>query len=184
MKDLIQDILGKLLEGLGLPFSAITIDESEPGMIRVNIESGNPSRLIGWHGETLNALQHLVKSIVRTKEKMEKAPFIVLDVDGYRRDQEDKVCRMAEQKVEFVRNKKTRVALPPMSPYFRRVVHLFISNHPEYADIATESVGEGDYRQIVLRLKEGGMDEGEELQPIISGANEGEKVTGFDNLDI
>jgi len=70
-----------------------------------------------------------------------------------------------------------------MSPYFRRVVHLHIANHPDYQDIATESVGEGDYRQIVLKLKEGSMDEGEELQPIIAESKE-ERVEGFENLDI
>lgn len=182
MQALIKDTLGTLLKHLGLEFSEITVDAADASMIRVDIISANPSRLIGWHGETLNALQHMVKSIARTKEKLEKAPFIILDVDGYRRDQEDKVCRMAEQKIDFVRRKKTRVALPPMSPYFRRVVHVYIANHQDFQDITTESVGEGDYRQIVLRLKEGGMDEGEELQPVI--AKDEEKVTGFDNLDI
>ncbi|OGG91280.1 hypothetical protein A3H16_02320 [Candidatus Kaiserbacteria bacterium RIFCSPLOWO2_12_FULL_53_8] len=182
MQDLIKDTLGKLLTELQLEFSEITVDASDTSMIRVDIISVNPSRIIGWHGETLNALQHLVKSIARTKKKMEKAPFIIVDVDGYRRDQEQKVCGMAEQKIDFVRRKKTRVALPPMSPYFRRVVHVYIASHPDYQDITTESVGEGEYRQIVLRLKEGGMDEGEELQPVIS--KDEEKVVGFDNLDI
>ena len=182
MQDLIKDTLGKLLTELQLEFSEITVDASDTSMIRVDIISVNPSRIIGWHGETLNALQHLVKSIARTKKKMEKAPFIIVDVDGYRRDQEQKVCGMAGQKIDFVRRKKTRVALPPMSPYFRRVVHVYIASHPDYQDITTESVGEGEYRQIVLRLKEGGMDEGEELQPVIS--KDEEKVVGFDNLDI
>ena len=182
MDTLIKEILGKLLTELQLEFSEINVDDKDATMIRVDIISVNPSRIIGWHGETLNALQHLVKSIARTKEKTERAPFIIVDVDGYRRDQEQKVCGMAEQKIDFVRSKKTRVALPPMSPYFRRVVHVHIASHPDYQDITTESIGEGDYRQIVLRLKEGSMDEGEELQPVIS--KDEEKVVGFDNLDI
>jgi len=184
MQDLIKETLGSLLKELNLEFSEITVDASDISMIRVDIISANPSRLIGWHGETLNALQHLVKSISRTKQKTEKAPFIVLDVDGYRKDQEAKVCSIAEQKIDFVRRKKTRVALPPMSPYFRRVVHLFVSNHADYQDITTESVGEGEYRQIVLKLKVGGMDDGEELQPVITNSEEGERGTGFENLDI
>ena len=88
MQDIIKDTLGTLLKELQLEFSEITVDASDSSMIRVNIVSANPSRLIGWHGETLNALQHLIKSIARTKEKTERAPFIVLDVDGYRKDQE------------------------------------------------------------------------------------------------
>lgn len=181
MQDLIKPTLETLLNELALSFSKITIEE-DGDIIRVDIESSEASRLIGWHGETINSIQHLLKSIIRAKQNAERAPFIVLDVDGYKKQQEDKVCHIAEQKVDFVRRKKTRVALPPMSPYFRRVVHLFISSNPDYADLTTESVGEGDYRQIVLRLKEGGLDEGEELQPVIT---EGEEpVGGFENLDV
>lgn len=187
MNELIQQTLEQLLTQLGLSFSKITVDESDAKMIRVDIESSEASRLIGWHGETINAVQHLLKSIIRSMEKLEKAPFIVLDVDGYRRAQEQKVCSIAEQKIEFVRSKKTRVALPPMSPYFRRVVHLYIANHDDYQDITTESIGEGGYRQIVLKLKKGGMDEGEELQPVIeenAPVIDEEAVGGFEDLDV
>ncbi len=181
----IQDILGKLLTHLSLPFDAINVTQEDGGITRVDIVSTNASRIIGWHGETLNGLQHLVKSIVRAKEKMEKSPFLVVDVDGYRRMQEDKVRKVAEQKADFVRRTGSRIALPPMSPYFRRIVHLYIAGTPAMSDLMTESVGEGDLRQIVLRLKDesaGGTNaEGpasEELSPVMA------KDDGLENLDI
>jgi spoIIIJ-associated protein len=127
----------------------------------------------------LNALQHLLKSIIRSKDKLDRAPFLVLDVDGYRREQEDKVRRIADQKADFVRRTGSRIALAPMSPYFRRIVHLHVANTPQLHDLTTESVGEGDYRQIVLKLKdEKGRKSGEELQPVIAGDD------GLENLDI
>ena len=183
----IQDALGTLLTHLSLPFDAINITQEEGGITRVDIVSSNASRIIGWHGETLNGLQHLVKSIVRAKEKMEKSPFIVVDVDGYRKMQEEKVRKVAEQKADFVRRTGTRVALPPMSPYFRRIVHLYIANTPALADLTTESVGEGDYRQIVLKLKDeknhvptasSNEEPSEELSPVMA------KDDGLENLDI
>ncbi len=184
-KTFIQDTLGKLLTFLSLPFDAINVTEEEGGITRVDIVSNNASRIIGWHGETLNGLQHLVKSIVRAKEKLEKSPFIVVDVDGYRRMQEDKVRKIAEQKADFVRRTGSRIALPPMSPYFRRIVHLHIANTPTLRDLMTESTGEGDYRQIVLRLKDesaGGTNaaeaRSEELSPVMA------KDDGLENLDI
>lgn len=187
MKDLIISIVTDLLNNLDLKFSNITVDDSDETMIRIDIDSPEASRLIGWHGETINAVQHLAKSIVRSQKNLDRAPFIVLDVDGYKKAQENKVCSMAEQKVEFVRNKKTRVALPPMSPFFRRVVHLYIANNKDMQDITSESIGEGSYRQIVLRLKEGSLDDGEELVPTIS-KEESDVVTeaesGFENLDV
>lgn len=202
MQDLIKDTLSELLQHLGLTFTGISIDASDastgllttpcglrgagstgPVMMRVNIASVEASRLIGWHGETINALQNLLKAIIRSKKKLEKAPFILLDVDGYRRMQEERVRNVAREKADFVRRKKTRVALPPMSPYFRRVVHLFIAGDQTMQDLTTESIGEGDYRQIVLRLKEGSIDEGEELSPVIAKEDSAE-LQNLENLDV
>ena len=183
-KTFIQDTLGRLLTFLSLPFDTINITEEEGGITRVDIVSNQASRIIGWHGETLNGLQHLVKSIIRSKEHLDKSPFIVVDVDGYRRMQEDKVRKIAEQKADFVRRTGSRIALAPMSPYFRRIVHLHIANTPSLSDLTTESVGEGDYRQIVLKLKdEKGRksatdDTSEELSPVMA------KDDGLENLDI
>jgi len=178
--DLIKSTLQKLLEELGLRVDGITITE-EDDLTRAEIASPDASRIIGWHGETLNALQHLVKSIVRTAENLERTPFIILDVDGYRRMQEDKVRAIAEQKADFVRRTSNRIALQPMSPYFRRIVHMHIAATPALADLATESVGEGDYRQVVIQLKNARpTDEApsEELSPILAADD------GLENLDV
>jgi spoIIIJ-associated protein len=163
---LIQSTLTDLLTKLGLPFSGIAVSK-EGDITRVDIESAEASRIIGWHGETLNAVQHLLKSIVRTAEKLERTPFIVVDVDGYRRMQEDKVRKIAEQKADFVRRTGNRLALSPMSPYFRRIVHLHVANTPALQDLTTESVGEGEYRQIVLKMKQEKERGSEELSPVI-----------------
>ncbi len=180
---LIEETLGGLLKALDLPFESFAIAEEE-GFIRIDIKSNHASRLIGWHGETLNSVQHLLKSLVRAKEKLDRAPFLVLDVDGYRRDQEEKVRVAAQRKADFVRRTGNRIALPPMSPYFRRIVHLYVSNDPGMQDLTTMSTGEGEYRQVVLRLKEEKTSEhGEgELSPVISkeeGSND-----GLENLDV
>ena len=175
----IKNSLGQILTHLSLQFDDIVVSDEDGGITRVDIKSSHASRIIGWHGETLNSIQHLVKSMVRAKEKTEKAPFIVVDVDGYRRMQEDKVRKIAEQKADFVRRTGSRIALAPMSPYFRRIVHLHISNTPALSDLMTESVGEGDYRQVVLRLKEEKAKPSEELSPVID-----QKDDGLENLDI
>jgi predicted RNA-binding protein Jag len=176
---LIETTLAKLLQELDLRQTGIAI-KKEGDITRVEIESPDASRIIGWHGETLNAVQHLLKSIIRSALKLDRTPFILLDVDGYRRMQEDKVKKIAEQKADFVRRTGSRIALAPMSPYFRRIVHLYVADTPSLSDLTTESIGEGDYRQIVLKLKEEkkGMKTGEELSPIMSNDD------GLENLDI
>ena len=178
MDSLIIETLGQLLQTLKIPFDTINV-RYDGDVIRVDVISPEPSRLIGWHGETLNAAQHLLKSMLRTVKKLERAPFIVLDVDGYRLMQEEKVKKIAEAKADFVRRTGARVTLSPMSPYFRRVVHMHISSSPALGDLTTESVGEGDYRQVVIRLKEEGkLASNEELSPVI------ENDDGLDNLDV
>ncbi len=179
----IQSALATLLDHLNLQHGGITVTE-EGDIIRVEIDSTEASRIIGWHGETLNSVQHILKSMVRTEEKLERTPLIIVDVDGYRRMQEEKVKKIAEQKADFVRRTGNRVALSPMSPYFRRIIHVHIANTPSLSDLTTESVGEGEYRQIVLRLKDekkGGapqIESGEELSPVMAGND------GLENLDI
>ncbi len=178
--DQIIDCTGSLLTKMGIPFENIDV-KAEGDFQRVTITCDNPSRIIGWHGETLNAIQHLVKSMIRSQEKLDRAPFLVLDTDGYRLMQEDKVRAIAEKKIDFVRRTGARVTLQPMSPYFRRIVHTHIAGNDAYKDIATESIGEGSYRQVVLRLKDEKMPEGQELSPVMQ-SDDGEDDLG--NLDV
>lgn len=178
----IKDQLGQLLTLLQLPFDEIATKE-DADMTRVDIKSSIPSKIIGWHGETLNSLQHMVKSMLRTKHNLDRAPFLVFDTDGYRLSQERKVCSIAEQKAGFVRRTGSRVALPPMSPYFRRIVHMHIANSESLQDLTTESSGEGDYRQVILRLKDEKSakikpSDDDELAPVIEGEDD------LANLDI
>lgn len=177
----IQTALGQLLDLLNLQHRAIRVT-TEGDMTRVDIDSDEASRIIGWHGETLNSVQHILKSMIRTEEKLERTPLVIVDVDGYRKMQEEKVIKIAEQKADFVRRTGSRIALSPMSPYFRRIVHMHIASTPSLSDLTTESVGEGDYRQIVLRLKEEKknttQERGEELSPVIAADD------GLENLDI
>ena len=188
---MIEDILGQLLTRLNLPFEKIEISESkEEGFTRVDIVSNQASKIIGWHGETLNSIQHMLKALVRSQAKLDRAPFLILDVDGYRRMQEEKVCKAAERKADFVRRTGNRVALQPMSPYFRRVVHLHVANHPDFQDLTTMSQGDGDYRQIVLKLKDESApleanesDEGE-LSPVMADEEDAGADAGLENLDI
>lgn len=179
--DLLKEATAKILDLLGLTHGDITV-RMDGDITRVDIASNEASRIIGWHGETLNSIQHVLKSIIRTADKLDRTPLIVVDADGYRAMQEEKVRKIAQVKADFVRRTGNRVALSPMSPYFRRIVHVYVANTPELQDLTTESVGEGDYRQIVLKLKQERpkpSSSSEELMPVIAAADD-----GLENLDI
>ena len=149
METIIQEIIEDLLNRLSTPFRKIRIEKRDENTYRVNIESEEPSLLIGHHGENISAMQNIVKTILWKKQ--DGNYNVILDVDDYRKRQEENVIKMAERKAETVRKTQTDQALLPMSPYFRRIIHLYLAE--KYADLITESAGEGDMRHIVIKVK-------------------------------
>lgn len=150
----LKEILEELLIKLEAPFDSTIIEKEKQkdiDLYRINIETEDPSMLIGFHGETIHALQHLLK--VMAWEQTKKEFNILVDVDNYRQRQEDNVIGLAKRKVEMARKTRKTQVLPPMSAYFRRVVHLFLNSN-EFEDITTESIGEADHRQVTIVFKD------------------------------
>lgn len=158
IEDTLQETLAGVLQHLGVTFRKFKVEKHETNfdgqtypLYRIDVDTDEASTLIGFHGETIYALQQILKTIIWNKSG--KNVFVVVDVDGYRKRQEESVIKIAVRKVEMARKTMQDQMLPPMSPYFRRTIHLYLTK-PEFSDIITESVGEGDHRQIVIRLKE------------------------------
>jgi len=149
MDTLIQETVEEILTKLCTPFRKVRLEKSDDNTIRVNIESEEPSLLIGHHGENIYALQNIVKTIIYRKH--EGNLNLVLDVDNYRKRQEENVINLANRKIDTLKKTGNNQSLPPMSAYFRRLIHLHIADN--YDDIETESVGEGDFRYLTLKLK-------------------------------
>lgn len=150
METLLQETVEELLTRLNTPFRKIRVEKKTDNTYRMNIESEEPSLLIGHHGENIYALQHIVKNIIWKKQTGNCS--LILDVDDYRKRQEENVIKLAERKVEVVRKTHNVQSLPPMSAYFRRVVHLHLAD-ANFKDIETESVGEGDFRYLTIKPK-------------------------------
>ena len=150
-EDLLKEVLQELLKKLGVEYKKIVINEDEVASYLINIQSDNASLLIGYHGENIQALQHILKVLVWQKGGNEHFN-ILLDIDDYRKRQEENVINLTERKVDIVRRTGRSQILPPMSAYFRRKVHLHCMG-AGYEDIETESQGDGDTRHIIIKLK-------------------------------
>ncbi len=151
---------------LNLPVTNMELTKSDDGTYRVNleVEKDQANSLIGHHGENLIALQHIMKLILwreidKENEKkggksVDSETFgFVLDIENYRRRQEENIISMAEQKAEIARKTRKNQSLPPMSPYFRRLIHVHFTQ-PRFSDLETVSVGEGEFRCLTIRSKE------------------------------
>ena len=152
MESLLHDTIEAILNRIATPFRKIKIDKRDD-TYRINIESEEPSLLIGHHGENIFALQNLLKIIIWNKQPgdQNEGIKILVDVDDYRKRQEENVIRLADRKAEMAQKTQQSQALPAMSPYFRRVVHLHLAE--KFADLMTESAGEGDFRHINIKPK-------------------------------
>ncbi len=148
---LVKETLSELLKSMDFPVRKIIVFEDEFGVLRANIECDNAPLLIGYHGQTLAACQTILKSVLWRKGFDEKGS-IVLDVNEYKKSQEQRMISVAIEKAESVRATNIPQFMPIMSPYMRRLIHLHFTKE-DYADLETESVGEEGKRRIQIKKK-------------------------------
>jgi spoIIIJ-associated protein len=146
MELLIKETLEKLLGVMTIPFTGVKTSKENENTFYAQIETSQSSLLIGWHGETIAALQHILKCLL-WKQGAKIETQVIVDVDGYKKRQEESVIRMAEKKAEYALETQKEIKLPPMNPYFRRKVHLHLAE--KFKDkIITESTGSAQDRSI------------------------------------
>jgi spoIIIJ-associated protein len=151
IEEVLRELIEQILIKLGPEYDKIEIEEDEKDNYNINIISENPSLLIGYHGENIQALQHVLK-VLAWKKCANEHFNILVDVDNYKKRQEENVIKIAERKIDKLRDCGLPQSLPPMSPYFRRKVHLHCMT-PGFEDVETISEGDRDHRHIVLKLK-------------------------------
>ena len=145
IKQLIEDILAKLC------VSCDSIELTEDAATKrhqFSITSSDSNFLIGARGETLAALNHIVRALAQRKSSDELGPNFSVDVNNYRRARLETVLAEAREAAERARLFKRPVELPPMSSYERLVVHSLFSDVP---DVVTESFGEGRFRRVTVK---------------------------------
>ena len=112
------------------------------------IEGDDSGLLIGRRGETLRALQFLVRSIVG--RRLESRVNLMIDVEGYQERRYQSLANLALRVAQRVADTGRSITLEPMPPNERRAVHVSLSEHPS---VTTESVGIGEARQVVVQLR-------------------------------
>ena len=122
----------------------IDIKEEEE-VYTVDITGDNLNFLIGYHGSSLDGLQHVISLTVYNH--FEEWKNIVVDVNGYR-GKKKRLEDIAKSYIDRVRFFNEEVDMPPMKAFDRKQIHEFVSS---YSDVISESEGEGFDRHIVLR---------------------------------
>lgn len=114
----------------------------------LNLRGDDLGILIGKHGQTLDALQYLT-NLAANRDAENKVRFI-LDVEDYRKRRTETLSRLALRLADKVKRRGEKVALEPMSPHERKIIHVALQNDNR---IVTYSEGDEPFRKVVIALK-------------------------------
>ncbi|MBI2029018.1 KH domain-containing protein [Candidatus Gottesmanbacteria bacterium] len=145
-----SQIVAKTAEELlkSLQITAIVKVSENEGVFDVNVETEESGLLIGHHGTTLYSFQFMIASIVYNKTK--EWHKIIVNVGDYREKREESLKSLAQQYIQEAISSKQPVALPPLTPSERRIIHMYAATNP---DVISESVGEGRDRRLTIKPK-------------------------------
>jgi spoIIIJ-associated protein len=149
-----KKVLENLLKLMGvqaslkIETSLMVNDDAEDNPVVLNITGEDSGNLIGRRGQTIDSIQYLVR-LITSKQTKSKTP-IIIDVQDYKRRRYDDLRTLALNVASQVKVQKTSIRLEPMSPFERRIIHMALANDP---DVATESIGEGESRKVVVYPK-------------------------------
>ncbi|HIR08051.1 MAG TPA: Jag N-terminal domain-containing protein [Candidatus Pullichristensenella stercoripullorum] len=141
-----MEFLSGMIERMGVQAELKACET--PEQLRVQLFGENMSLLIGRRGETLDALQYLTSlNVNRGREEYLR---VSLDTENYRAKREEALRKLAARMANRCRKTGKRVALEPMNPYERRILHSALQADPT---VTTHSEGEEPYRRVIITLK-------------------------------
>ncbi len=120
--------------------------ETEDGL-RLNILSATDGLLIGRRGETLDAIQYIVSLYMNKDRKENGYRRVSVDTEGYRRRREETLRRLARKNAAQVARTGRSIAMEPMNPYERRVLHSALQG---FKGVTTHSEGEEPNRRVII----------------------------------
>ena len=144
----IDDILKVIFDKLEIEASVTSMINKGERVVNVIIDGDDTGDIIGKRGQTLDAIQYLL-SIVINKDQ-EAYYRVKLDTNNYRERRQKTLENLARNVAAKVKKTRRKVALEPMNPYERRVIHSYLQ-----ADkfVTTKSEGVEPNRRVVVYYK-------------------------------
>jgi spoIIIJ-associated protein len=139
----VRALVARVVNALGL-HATVDIDESDEE-IRATVNGDDLGLLIGKHGSTIDALQHIAFRAAVRGEEIRKQ--VTVDAAGYRERREGALHRMADRASAEALQYGRPVELEPMRATERKIVHTYLS---ERTDVETHSEGDEPDRRLVV----------------------------------
>lgn len=147
-KNIIKETAAELLEMIGFDCEVeITeTDNNNDNVVCEIVAKKEANFIIGQNGDNLQALQHIARLLVR--KKTDNIIRFILDVNSYKKDQENSVIELAKEMAKKATSEKRVIVMRPMSAYNRRLVHMILEDNN---DVVTESTGDEGDRRVVIK---------------------------------
>ena len=142
IKKYLQDVIENL--GLEVQFEA-SFDEK---IFNITMYSNNNPILIGKNGQTLKALETLVKAKIHLDWQIRIK--LNLDVANYKEKRIASLERLAIKTAKEVRETKMDAVLEDMNSYERRIIHNKLAN---FKGVSTVSEGEEPHRHVIIKAE-------------------------------
>ena len=143
-----EEFLQNVFREMGLTVQVEMNYKQEEQVVEINLVGQDMGVLIGKRGQTLDSLQHLVSLVMNRSS--ENYVRVKLDTENYRERRKETLEMLAKNIAYKVKRTRRSVALEPMTPYERRIIHSALQND---AYCYTKSEGEEPYRHVVVFLK-------------------------------
>jgi spoIIIJ-associated protein len=142
-RERVRAVVGRIVHALGLR-ATVDIAESDDEL-RATVNGDELGLLIGKHGTTIDAVQHLAfRAAYRGREDRKQ---VTVDAAGYRERRETALHRMADRAAAEALRYERPVELEPMRAPERKIVHSYLS---ERGDVETHSEGDEPDRRLVV----------------------------------
>ena len=146
-KKAVEKFLSDVFQVMGMEVQ-IKSDIDKDGVLCIDMSGDNMGIIIGKRGQTLDSLQYLSNRVANKQQ----AGYVrvKLDTENYRVRREETLRHLAKNIAHKVKRNRKPIALEPMNPYERRIIHYSLQSDPY---VTTHSEGEDPYRKVVVTLK-------------------------------
>lgn len=146
----IKKYIETIIKGMGIEDITISSVEEDEETVYELTTNENHGAIIGRHGETLDAVQYLVRLFANKNTKGNKK--VSINIGDYREKRAESLKEFASRSASQVLKYGRNVKLDPMNPYERRIIHTAIQ---AIEGVTSFSVGSDSERRVIIALEEG-----------------------------
>lgn len=143
LEKFLNEFLGAISENI-----EYTISKQDEQYLFIEINGKNSTKLIGYRGEALKALQLILTNVAANA--INSPAKIIVDIENYRNKRKNTLEELAVKIEKTVTKSGKKVTLEPMSPYERKVIHTKLQDSKT---VRTYSIGEDSNRRVVICKK-------------------------------